>query len=161
MRQRSRKRQLSWASICLDGTVNPFDDDNGSFFVLVNDGAQHSLWPTFADIPDGWRVTRRDGWDVPAMPDVRPAAPPRRFGQLLSPTSASSQPRPICHCDAMQRRSRAPTYTTSRHSAGSRAARTYCPARQLIADQTSRGCRTAISQLADRVRALASDATRM
>jgi hypothetical protein len=108
MRQRSRKRQLSWASICLDGTVNPFDDDNGSFFVLVNDEAQHSLWPTFADIPDGWRVTRRDGWDVPAMPDVRPAAPPRRFGQLLSPTSASSQPRPIHHCDAMQRRSRAP-----------------------------------------------------
>ena len=108
MRQRSRKRQLSWASICLDGTVNPFDDDNGSFFVLVNDGAQQSLWPTFADIPDGWRVTRRDGWDVPAMPDVRPAAPPRGFGQLLSATSASSQPRPIHHCDAMQRRSRAP-----------------------------------------------------
>ena len=99
---------MSWASICLDGTVNPFDDDNGSFFVLVNDGAQQSLWPTFADIPDGWRVTRRDGWDVPAMPDVRPAAPPRGFGQLLSATSASSQPRPIHHCDAMQRRSRAP-----------------------------------------------------
>ena len=37
-------------------SVNPFDDDNGSFFVLVNDEEQHSLWPVFADIPAGWRV---------------------------------------------------------------------------------------------------------
>ena len=37
-------------------SINPFDDGNGSFFVLVNDEEQHSLWPTFADIPAGWRV---------------------------------------------------------------------------------------------------------
>src|SRR5882757_5232566 len=37
-------------------SVNPFDDDNGSFFVLINDEEQHSLWPTFADVPAGWRV---------------------------------------------------------------------------------------------------------
>ncbi|CFB07155.1 mycobactin NRPS accessory protein MbtH [Mycobacterium tuberculosis] len=37
-------------------STNPFDDDNGAFFVLVNDEAQHSLWPVFADIPAGWRV---------------------------------------------------------------------------------------------------------
>lgn len=36
--------------------TNPFDDDNGAFFVLVNDEDQHSLWPVFADIPAGWRV---------------------------------------------------------------------------------------------------------
>ena len=35
---------------------NPFDDDNGSFFVLVNDEDQHSLWPTFTAVPEGWRV---------------------------------------------------------------------------------------------------------
>jgi uncharacterized protein YbdZ (MbtH family) len=35
---------------------NPFDDDNGSFFVLVNDEEQHSLWPEFAEIPAGWRT---------------------------------------------------------------------------------------------------------
>ena len=34
---------------------NPFDDENGSFFVLVNDEEQHSLWPIFADVPAGWR----------------------------------------------------------------------------------------------------------
>jgi uncharacterized protein YbdZ (MbtH family) len=37
-------------------STNPFDDDNGSFFVLVNDEEQHSLWPTFGDVPAGWRV---------------------------------------------------------------------------------------------------------
>ena len=33
---------------------NPFDDE-GSFYVLVNDEEQHSLWPVFADIPSGWQ----------------------------------------------------------------------------------------------------------
>lgn len=36
--------------------VNPFDDDSGSFFVLVNNEEQHSLWPAFASIPAGWTV---------------------------------------------------------------------------------------------------------
>ncbi|MFE2972152.1 MbtH family protein [Streptomyces sp. NPDC059340] len=35
---------------------NPFDDDDGRFFVLVNEEEQHSLWPTFAEVPSGWRV---------------------------------------------------------------------------------------------------------
>jgi uncharacterized protein YbdZ (MbtH family) len=37
-------------------SINPFDDDDGSFFVLVNDEEQHSLWPAFAGVPVGWRV---------------------------------------------------------------------------------------------------------
>ena len=37
-------------------SINPFDDDAGSFFVLVNDEEQHSLWPAFADVSVGWRV---------------------------------------------------------------------------------------------------------
>lgn len=35
---------------------NPFDDANGRFLVLVNEEGQHSLWPSFADIPAGWNV---------------------------------------------------------------------------------------------------------
>jgi MbtH protein len=35
---------------------NPFDDPDGSFLVLVNDELQHSLWPTFVDVPQGWRT---------------------------------------------------------------------------------------------------------
>ncbi|MBT2542024.1 MbtH family protein [Streptomyces sp. ISL-44] len=36
--------------------VNPFDDEDGEFYVVVNDEEQHALWPTFAVVPDGWRV---------------------------------------------------------------------------------------------------------
>ncbi len=36
-------------------STNPFDDDNGTFYVLVNDEQQHSLWPAFADVPAGWQ----------------------------------------------------------------------------------------------------------
>lgn len=34
--------------------MNPFDDAEGTFLVLVNDEGQHSLWPSFADVPAGW-----------------------------------------------------------------------------------------------------------
>ena len=34
----------------------PFDDENGTFFVLVNDEDQHSLWSAFVDLPAGRRV---------------------------------------------------------------------------------------------------------
>jgi len=33
---------------------NPFDDESGSFLVLINGEGQYSLWPTFADVPKGW-----------------------------------------------------------------------------------------------------------
>ncbi|MET9593785.1 MbtH family protein [Streptomyces sp. NPDC006516] len=35
-------------------STNPFDDPEGRFLVLVNDEGQHSLWPSFADVPGGW-----------------------------------------------------------------------------------------------------------
>ena len=37
-------------------STNPFDDETAAFFVVVNDEDQHSLWPAFAAIPDGWRA---------------------------------------------------------------------------------------------------------
>ena len=37
-------------------TANPFDDESAQFLVLVNDENQHSLWPVFADVPDGWQT---------------------------------------------------------------------------------------------------------
>ncbi|CAL9617306.1 Protein MbtH [Streptomyces sp. enrichment culture] len=37
-------------------STNPFDDEDGRFFVLANDEDQHSLWPVFAEVPAGWRV---------------------------------------------------------------------------------------------------------
>lgn len=35
---------------------NPFDNADGRFLVLVNDEGQHSLWPSFAEVPAGWRT---------------------------------------------------------------------------------------------------------
>ena len=42
-------------------STNPFDDENGTFYVLVNDEEQHSLWPTFVDVPAGWKVVFGEG----------------------------------------------------------------------------------------------------
>ncbi|WP_438297323.1 MbtH family protein [Streptomyces sp. HUAS TT7] len=36
---------------------NLFDDADGQFYVLVNEEEQHSLWPSFVEVPAGWRVT--------------------------------------------------------------------------------------------------------
>ena len=40
--------------------MNPFDDPDGTFSVLVNDEDQYSLWPAKFDVPAGWRVVHAD-----------------------------------------------------------------------------------------------------
>lgn len=35
---------------------NPFEDENATYRVLVNDEGQYSLWPSFSEIPGGWQV---------------------------------------------------------------------------------------------------------
>lgn len=34
--------------------LNPFDDESLSFLVLINQQQQYSLWPLFAEVPQGW-----------------------------------------------------------------------------------------------------------
>jgi MbtH protein len=36
--------------------TNPFEDEDANYYVLINDEGQHSLWPVFADVPDGWEI---------------------------------------------------------------------------------------------------------
>lgn len=36
--------------------MNPFDDPDGTFCVLVNDEEQYSLWPSALAVPAGWTV---------------------------------------------------------------------------------------------------------
>ncbi|MER7169902.1 MbtH family protein [Streptomyces mesophilus] len=38
--------------------MNPFDDPDGIFLVLVNDEEQYSLWPAALEVPAGWSVSR-------------------------------------------------------------------------------------------------------
>lgn len=43
---------------------NPFDDEDGTFYVLVNDEEQHSLWPTWSPVPAGWQIVLGAGGDT-------------------------------------------------------------------------------------------------
>ena len=39
--------------------TNPFEDEKGTYHVLINDEGQHSLWPSFIDVPKGWTIIRK------------------------------------------------------------------------------------------------------
>ncbi|TWF95474.1 MbtH protein [Saccharopolyspora dendranthemae] len=61
--------------------MNPFDDPDATFLVLVNDEGQHSLWPAFADVPDGWHIAHDQDTRAACMTyveenwtDLRPAS---------------------------------------------------------------------------------------
>lgn len=40
--------------------TNPFEDPEGRYLVLINDEDQYSLWPSFVDVPAGWRVVNEE-----------------------------------------------------------------------------------------------------
>ncbi|HEX2133791.1 MAG TPA: MbtH family NRPS accessory protein [Actinophytocola sp.] len=39
-------------------STNPFENPEGTYLVLVNAEGQHSLWPSFAEVPAGWTVAQ-------------------------------------------------------------------------------------------------------
>jgi MbtH protein len=39
-----------------NGMTSPFEDENGTYSVLVNHEGQHCLWPDVLDVPAGWSV---------------------------------------------------------------------------------------------------------
>lgn len=48
--------------------TNPFEKDDETYLVLVNDEGQYSLWPSFVAVPRGWNIalpaaTRRECLD--------------------------------------------------------------------------------------------------
>ncbi|MEX2984350.1 MbtH family protein [Streptomyces sp. C36] len=49
-----------------DAPANPFDGD-GDFLVLVNAEGQHSLWPGFAEVPEGWTAAHGPCARQPAL----------------------------------------------------------------------------------------------
>lgn len=58
---------------------NPFEDEDGDYLVLVNGEGQHSLWPSFIPVPDGWQATGPRGqravcldWIDANWTDMRP-----------------------------------------------------------------------------------------
>ncbi|GAA1049671.1 MbtH family protein [Arthrobacter russicus] len=62
--------------------MNPFDDDTAQFLVLRNAELQHSLWPVFAEVPEGWEIR------LPASPRAEALAFVEREWTDLRPLSA-------------------------------------------------------------------------
>lgn len=65
-----------------------FDDDNGPFFVVVNDEEQYSIWPENREVPSGWRTVgsaraRQDCLDYidKVWTDMRPLSLRRALGE--------------------------------------------------------------------------------
>lgn len=62
-----------------DQMANPFEDDNCEYLVLVNSNGQHSLWPDFVSVPDGWQTAYRGrraaclGYVEENWRDIRPS----------------------------------------------------------------------------------------
>ena len=50
-RQRSKSRETI--------VTNPFEDEDGVYHVLINDEGQHSLWPSFVPVPQGWTIVHK------------------------------------------------------------------------------------------------------
>jgi MbtH protein len=40
--------------------TNPFENDDATYLVLINDEAQYSLWPSFIEVPRGWRIVHAE-----------------------------------------------------------------------------------------------------
>jgi MbtH protein len=75
-RKRVAKRRFSIQRVRMP---NPFDDEAGSFIVLVNEEAQYSLWPSFREVPAGWSAAGPSGgrqlcldWIETNWTDMRP-----------------------------------------------------------------------------------------
>jgi len=61
--------------------TNPFEDPNGVYHVLINDEGQHSLWPAFVEVPDGWTIVHKSDTRAACLEyvekhwtDLRPAS---------------------------------------------------------------------------------------
>jgi len=61
--------------------TNPFEDPDGTYLVLVNDEGQHSLWPSFVEVPAGWTVAHGESSRTTCLDfinenwtDMRPAS---------------------------------------------------------------------------------------
>ncbi len=69
--------------------MNPFDNDETKFIVLINDEEQYSLWPDYIAIPEGWTKVGPHGdkktctdWIDEVWTDMRPASLRREMEAL-------------------------------------------------------------------------------
>jgi MbtH protein len=77
--------------------TNPFEDENGTYHVLVNDEGQHSLWPTFVEVPAGWTIVHKSDTRAACLEyinknwtDMRP----KSLIESMAADEAASAPKP-------------------------------------------------------------------
>jgi MbtH protein len=68
--------------------TNPFEDENATYHVLINDEGQHSLWPSFKEVPKGWTIVHHSDGRAACLEfinqhwtDMRPSSLVRRMSQ--------------------------------------------------------------------------------
>ncbi|OZM74639.1 MbtH family protein [Amycolatopsis antarctica] len=67
--------------------TNPFDTPDGRYLVLANHEDQHSIWPSYLDLPGGWEhrfgpAARHECLDYVERnwPDITPRSRIRKGG---------------------------------------------------------------------------------
>jgi MbtH protein len=78
--------------------TNPFEDENGVYHVLVNEEGQHSLWPSFIDVPVGWTIIHASDTRAACLEfinqnwtDMRPRSLIERMKNQPSPSEQAEQ----------------------------------------------------------------------
>jgi MbtH protein len=78
--------------------TNPFEDENATYHVLINDEGQYSLWPSFKEVPKGWTVVREADSRSACLEyinqhwtDMRPRSLIERMKQGENPTQPSPE----------------------------------------------------------------------
>jgi uncharacterized protein YbdZ (MbtH family) len=68
---------------------SPFEDEVGPFFAVANDEGQYSLWPAFADVPEGWTVMFGEGRRAACLTFIEENWADMRPKSLISETGES------------------------------------------------------------------------
>jgi MbtH protein len=83
-----------------DNVTNPFEDENGVYHVLINEEGQHSLWPSFIEVPAGWTIVHASDSRAACLDfinqhwtDMRP----RSLIESMKKSSASEQQEDSTH----------------------------------------------------------------
>ncbi len=73
--------------------TNPFENENSTYFVLINDEGQYSIWPAFLDIPAGWATVYGEEIRQVCLDYINSQWGDMRPNSLKSVTSISSEER--------------------------------------------------------------------
>jgi MbtH protein len=100
---RPRSTESGYPRLCTweeDDVTNPFEDENGTYHVLVNDEGQHSLWPSFIEVPQGWTIVHKSDSRAACLEfinknwtDMRPKSLIEKMKQLAEGGAQAAEPK--------------------------------------------------------------------